>query len=147
MPAAFSTLPFCLFSPFGQYRHGCDPPARLIPFSFLPSVFDDDPPSVARRSDYLTVSFISPPLSDVEPFSPLFRHTARVLRFLESAGLKIGEEKEKNEAPILLFPVDVRKRKAQSQYPLKTVPSRVRLSVRFPETIEYKQPVDTLDTA
>lgn len=147
MPVAFSILPFCLFAPFGQYRHGCDPPARLIPFSFLPSAFDGDPPAFARDSDFLTFSLVSSQLSGVEPFSPLFRHTARELRFLESASLRIGEEKEKDEAPILLFPVDVRKRKAQSQYPLRTVPSRVRLSVRFPETIEYKQSVDTLDTA
>jgi hypothetical protein len=84
----------------------------------------------------LNFSAISPQPNGVEPFSPLSRHTAIELRSLESASLRTGEEKEKDEAPILRFPVDVRRRKAQSQYPLGTVQFPVRLSVRF-QTTDY----------
>jgi len=72
MPTEFFAL---LLGPFGQSRHGCDPPDQLIPFSSLPSAFDGAPSSFAHRSAFFPFSFILQQIQGIEPLLNPFRHT------------------------------------------------------------------------
>ena len=64
-----------LLVPFGRYRHRCDPPELLTRLSFLPRAFDSGPVSLACRSNFFILFFISQRLSVIEPFIHPFRHT------------------------------------------------------------------------
>jgi len=90
---------FGLFlGPIGRYRHGCDPPGRLTPFSSLPSALDSDHTSPLSLSDFLAVfciSHISQQILGVEPLVPLFRQTTKQSRSLEPSRSRIGKERKR----------------------------------------------------
>ncbi len=90
MLVAFSILPFRLFAPFGQYRHGCDPPARVTPLFYLPSALDGNESFFVRLSEFFIFPLNSPPPSDIEPFFQYFRHTIRQSGSPHSASLRFG---------------------------------------------------------
>lgn len=72
MPAGFLAL---LLGPFGRYRHGCDPPERCLPFSFLPLSLDGEDFPLDRPTSFLTLPLLSQQLSVLEPSIHPFRHT------------------------------------------------------------------------
>lgn len=90
MPAGFLAL---LLGPFGRYRHGCDPPGRCLPFSFLPLSLDGEPFPLACPSNFFTLSPITQQLSIFEPSLNRVRHTlATQQKYLEPPNMAIEAE-------------------------------------------------------
>jgi hypothetical protein len=71
-----------LLRPFGQYRHGFDPPNRPTRYSFFPPGFDFNHSPLACPSNFFTLSIISQRLLVIEPFIKAFRPTTTNQRYL-----------------------------------------------------------------
>ena len=57
-----------LSTPWGRYRHGCDPPNLLTLIPSFPSASDRDQPSFTRLSGYSISSLTLQQFSDLKPF-------------------------------------------------------------------------------
>lgn len=90
MPAGNFPL---LFGPFGQYRHGCDPPGQLAGFCSLPTAFDQSNLPRGFPAGLFAFSFISQRLRVLEPFIHPLRHTSIPRKSPEPTNWRIGKER------------------------------------------------------
>lgn len=96
MPAELIVLLVRPFSPFGRYRHGCDPPALSTHFSFLQRALNDDPSAGCPFIRFPPSIFLQR-RRNIEPFFQFLRHTTRQSGSRKSASLRFGEERKREK--------------------------------------------------